>query len=227
MTIRLSASILSADLSRLGEEVARAREGGVDSIHVDVMDGHFVPNLSFGLPVVRALRRATDLPVEAHLMIDAPERYAERFAEAGSDVIYFHVEASKRPFSLCGSLRSSGVEVGLAINPGTPLTSLEEVLGEVDVVLVMTVEPGFGGQRFLEGTLGKISRLREVLRERGLDIPIAVDGGINCGTVERVVEAGASVIVAGSAIFGRGDPANSARELRRCAEAGYHHHQKL
>ncbi len=218
MTVRLSASILSADLSNLGEEVARAEEGGVDYIHVDIMDGHFVPNLSFGLPVVKSLRRATDLPIEAHLMIEVPEKYAERFVEAGADLVYFHVEAASRPISLSASLRSAGAQVGVALNPSTPLWSLEEILGAVDRVLVMTVEPGFGGQRFIEGTLRKISRLRRLIEDWGVDVEIAVDGGINCSTARRVVEAGATVLIAGSAIFGRDDPTAAARMLRRCAE---------
>ncbi len=218
MTVRLSASILSADLSNLGEEVARAEEGGVDYIHVDIMDGHFVPNLSFGLPVVKSLRRATDLPIEAHLMIEVPEKYAERFVEAGADLVYFHVEAASRPISLSESLRSAGAQVGVALNPSTPLWSLEEILGAVDRVLVMTVEPGFGGQRFIEGTLRKISRLRRLIEDWGVDVEIAVDGGINCSTARRVVEAGATVLIAGSAIFGRDDPTAAARMLRRCAE---------
>ncbi|MDK2463844.1 MAG: ribulose-phosphate 3-epimerase [Candidatus Korarchaeota archaeon] len=218
MTVSLSASILSADLSNLREEVARAQEGGVDSIHVDVMDGHFVPNLSFGLPVVRALRRTTDLPIEAHLMIELPERYADRFVEAGADVIYFHVESASRPISLSTSLRSAGVKVGVALNPGTPLSTIEELLDSVDRILVMTVEPGFGGQRFIEGTLRKISKLRRLIENGGLNLEIAVDGGINCSTVSKVVEAGATVLIAGSAIFGKGDPAEAARLLRRCAE---------
>lgn len=219
MAVSLSASILSADLSNLREEVARAQEGGVDGIHVDVMDGHFVPNISFGLPLVRALRQITNLPIEAHLMIEPPERYAERFAEAGADVVYFHVEAASRPISLSTSLRSAGVKVGVALNPGTPLSAVEELLDSVDRILVMTVEPGFGGQKFIEGTLRKISRLRRLIEDRGLNLEIAADGGINCTTVSKVVEAGATVLIAGSAIFGGGDPAGAARSLRRCAES--------
>ena len=218
MAVSLSASILSADLSNLREEIARAQEGGVDGVHVDVMDGHFVPNLSFGLPVVRALRQITDLPIEAHLMIEFPERYAERFAEAGADVVYFHVEAASRPIYLSTSLRSAGVKVGVALNPGTPLSAVEELLDSVDRILVMTVEPGFGGQKFIEGTLRKISGLRRLIEDRGLNLEIAVDGGINCSTVSKVVEAGATVLIAGSAIFGKEDPAEAARLLRRCAE---------
>ncbi len=185
---------------------------------MDVMDGHFVPNLSFGLPVVRALRRTTDLPIEAHLMIELPERYADRFVEAGADVIYFHVESASRPISLSTSLRSAGVKVGVALNPGTPLSTIEELLDSVDRILVMTVEPGFGGQRFIEGTLRKISKLRRLIENGGLNLEIAVDGGINCSNASKVVEAGAAVLIAGSAIFGREDPAEAARLLRSCAE---------
>lgn len=194
-------SILAADFTRLGDEIAAVEEAGADVLHVDVMDGHFVPNLSIGLPVVAAVRRATKLVVDTHLMISNADRYVERYAEAGSDWISVHVEACDHLDRVIAQIRAAGAQPGAVLNPHTPETSLEYVLDQLHYVLVMSVNPGFGGQRFLPSVLPKIERLKERIVARGLDTRIEVDGGIGPETAPRVIAAGADVLVAGSAVF--------------------------
>jgi ribulose-phosphate 3-epimerase len=197
----VSASILNADFARLGEEVARATAGGVDSIHLDVMDGHFVDNISFGAPVVAALRGYSTLPFHAHLMIEDPLRYVADFATAGSDLIVFHVEATDDPSAVIGAIRASGKQVGLAINPETSAEAAYPFLDQLDLLLVMTVHPGFGGQAFLTDVLPKLRTLADGIAARGLDLPIAVDGGVNRQTIAEAYAAGGEVLVVGSALY--------------------------
>ncbi|MHC4414680.1 MAG: ribulose-phosphate 3-epimerase [Planctomycetota bacterium] len=200
--VRLAPSILSADFTRLGEQVAEAERAGADRIHVDVMDGHFVPNISIGTVVIRSLRRSTSLPLETHLMITDPDRHAEAFAEAGSDRIIFHLEVVDDPVALAGKIRSLGASPGVVVNPETPAAALVDVVPHVDLALVMTVHPGFGGQAFLTETLPKIAEVRRMIDQAHPVCDLEVDGGIDPRTVPRVVEAGARVLVAGSAVFG-------------------------
>jgi ribulose-phosphate 3-epimerase len=214
----LSASLLNADFARLGEEVARAAAGGVDSIHLDVMDGHFVPNISFGAPVVAAVRPDTDLPFHAHLMIDQPLRYAEDFARAGSDLIVFHVEAGDDPDAVIDAIRAAGKQPGLALNPETDAEAVHRYLDRIELLLVMTVHPGFGGQAFLPDVLPKLSALAAEVEGRGLDLPIAVDGGVNLDTIGAVRQAGGEVLVVGSALYGQqGDLAPAVARFRAAA----------
>lgn len=208
--MKLSPSLLSADFGRLAEEI-RAVEGAATYLHFDVMDGHFVPNLTFGPPVVNALRRYTSLPFDIHLMIDRPATYAPRFQVGPEDVITFHVEAADPPDEVIRTVRKLGCQVGISLRPGTALEEIVPYLDRVDWVLVMSVEPGFGGQEFIPEALDRIRELRRLIGDR--PITIAVDGGINAGNVRQVVEAGAEVIIAGSAIYGKGDPAAAARAL--------------
>jgi len=199
--VKLSASILAADFARLGEQVKEAEEAGVDSIHVDVMDGHFVPNVSVGPHVVRAVRRVTALPLPTHLMMLEPERYVSDFVSAGSDGIIVHVETCHHLHRVVQQIAALGARAGVALNPATPAEQLEEILQYVDAVLVMTVNPGFGGQEFIRGMLSKIKRIRCMLDDRGLIAELMVDGGINAKTAPLVVAAGAGVLGMGSAIF--------------------------
>ena len=198
---RIAASVLAADLLRLGEEIQAAARGGADRIHLDVMDGRFVPNISFGLPVLEACRRATDLPLEAHLMIVEPERYVEAFAEGGADRLIVHQEVSLHLDRILEQIAANGMKAGLALNPATPLRSIEEVVGSLDMLLVMTVNPGFGGQNFIGYTLDKIRRARDLLDARNPDCELAVDGGIEAPTILRAYQAGADVFVAGTAVY--------------------------
>jgi ribulose-phosphate 3-epimerase len=216
--IALAPSILSADFARLGEQVAEVEAAGADRIHIDVMDGHFVPNITIGPLVIRALRRVTRLPLEAHLMITEPDRYLEAFAEAGADGLTVHVEGAIHLHRTLESIVKLGRRVGLALNPATPATVLDEVLSELDLVLVMTVDPGFGGQDFIASTVPKIRRIREIIDRVRPACELEVDGGIHPATAPLVVEAGARVLVAGSAVFE--DPAGvraGMQRLRRCA----------
>ena len=199
--IAIEASILSADFARLGEQVEAAERAGVDAIQIDVMDGCFVPVITFGPGIVQAVRPHVDLPLDVHLMIVEPGRHLESFADAGADRLIVHQEATPHLHRVLESIRELGVETGVSINPGTPLAVLEEVLDLVDLVQIMTVDPGWGGQTFLTGQLDKIRRLRLMLDERGLDVPIGVDGGINTSTAPLVVEAGATMMVSGSSIY--------------------------
>ncbi|HEX9058104.1 MAG TPA: ribulose-phosphate 3-epimerase [Ktedonobacterales bacterium] len=208
-------SILSADFARLGEQVTQAAEGGADRLQVDVMDGRFVPNITVGPLVVEAVRRSTRLPIEAHLMIVEPERYLADFAQAGADLIIVHQEASPHLHRTIEQIKRLGKRAGVAINPATPLAMIQEILGAVDLVLVMTVDPGFGGQDFVRSTLPKIERLRAMLDSRGLSCDVEVDGGIHAETAPLVVRAGANVLVAGSAVYGDpGGPAAGLAKLR-------------
>jgi len=200
--IKIAPSILSADFARLGEQVTEAEAAGADYIHVDVMDGHFVPNITIGPLVVKALRPVTRLPLDVHLMIEEPERYIEQFAKAGADILTVHQEACPHLHRVIGGIKGLGVRAGVSLNPATPLNTLEEILPYVDLVLLMTVNPGFGGQEFIEEMLPKIERMRRMLDEWGLKCELEVDGGINIETAPKVVAAGANVLVAGEAIFG-------------------------
>jgi len=202
--IKLAPSILSADFSRLGEQVAEATEAGADYIHIDVMDGHFVPQITIGAPVVAAIRRWTNLPLDVHLMIEAPERQINQFADAGADIITVHIEACPNIHQIVQMIKEAEVKAGVSLNPGTPIDVLKEVLSSLDLVLIMTVNPGFGGQAFIEDTLDKVVRLRVELDRRSLAAELEVDGGINAEIAPRVVRAGARVLVAGSAVFHSG-----------------------
>ncbi len=213
----LAPSILSADFGRLADELVRVERGGAGVIHVDVMDGHFVPNLTLGPPVVKALRRATKLPLDVHLMIEHADRWLDAFIDAGADWISLHVEAVPHLQRAVAHLRARGLRPGVALNPATSLASLDEILPELDYVLVMSVNPGFGGQAFLPGALDKVRRLRAQVQARGLSTQIEVDGGVDLGNARRLVEAGAEILVAGSAVFGQGDPETAARALLQAA----------
>jgi ribulose-phosphate 3-epimerase len=217
-TIKMAPSILAADFARLGEQVRDAEQAGADRIHVDVMDGHFVPNISMGPVVVQGLRPVTRLPLEAHLMIEEPDRYLEAFAEAGADSILVHVENNPNLYRTVHHIKALGKKAGVVLNPATSAVMLAEILPDVDMVLVMTVNPGFGGQKFVHNTLGKIRRVRQMIDQVRPDIDLEVDGGIEPETAPLVVEAGARVLVAGSAVFGPADGVAAAMErLRRAA----------
>ena len=219
--VTIEASILSADFARLGEQAREAEAGGTDAIQIDVMDGSFVPDITFGPGVVRALRPLVSVPLDVHLMIVEPERHLERFAEAGADRLMVHQETCPHLHRVLQSIRELGVEAGVAINPGTPLSVLEEVLDLADLIQVMTVNPGWGGQAFIPNQLEKIRRLRQMLSERGLDTPLGVDGGINPTTAPLVVHAGATMLVAGSSVFNnRASVAENIAALRSSATAG-------
>jgi ribulose-phosphate 3-epimerase len=215
--IELAASILSADFARLGEHVHAASEGGASVIHVDIMDGHFVPNLTIGPPVVKSLRKVTKLPLDSHLMIENPDEFIPVFADAGIDWISVHQEACRHLNRTLHLIKSHDCLAGVVINPATPVDTLDEVLDIVDYVLVMSVNPGFGAQKFIPSTLHKMRRLTEIRRERGLNFRIEVDGGVALDTVAEVVRAGAEILVAGNAVFGSGDPKKNAEELMRAA----------
>ena len=212
----IAPSLLSADFARLAEAAGRV-EGVADWLHVDVMDNHFVPNLSLGLPVVQALLTATTIPVDCHLMIDDPDRWAPAYAEAGAASVTFHVEAAAAPIRLARTLRAAGARAGMAFKPATPIEPYIDLLAELDMLLIMTVEPGFGGQSFLDVVLPKLRRARQAIG--GLDVWLQVDGGVSAETIERCAEAGADVFVAGSAVYGAADPAAAITALRALAQA--------
>jgi ribulose-phosphate 3-epimerase len=213
----LAPSILSIDFGHMADEMARAERGGAGMFHLDVMDGHFVPNLTMGVPVVKAARRATKLPLDLHLMIEHADLYVDAFADAGADWISLHVEALTHLQRTVAHLRERGIKAGVALNPSTPLVTVEEILPELDYVVVMSVNPGFGGQRFIASSLDKVRRLRETIRRRGLSTPIEVDGGVDETNAKALVEAGAELLVAGTAVFGRGDAEAAARRLLEAA----------
>jgi ribulose-phosphate 3-epimerase len=213
-TIEIAPSILSADFARLGEEIAAVEKAGAGVLHVDVMDGHFVPNITVGLPVVKALAPITKLPIDAHLMISQPGLYAEQFVKAGARMVSVHVEADAHLHRTIMSIKSAGAQAGAVINPATPVDALQEILEFVDYVLIMSVNPGFGGQKFIPTALDKVRRLRQMIDQRGRPVRIEIDGGVDLDNIQRVVEAGAEIIVAGSAIFGAKDPGKAVQDLR-------------
>jgi ribulose-phosphate 3-epimerase len=217
MTVQISPSILSADFARLGEAVAMAERGGADLIHVDVMDGHFVPNITIGVPVVKSLKRIAKVPLDVHLMIEDPDRYIEAFAEAGAAMISVHVEVLRHVHRTVHALKALGVKAGVVINPGTPVDAIGEVAADVDFVLLMSVNPGFGGQTFIPRSESKLRELRALLDAAGNAAPIEIDGGVDQHNIARVVEAGARIVVAGSAIFNTPDPERATRELKAAA----------
>jgi ribulose-phosphate 3-epimerase len=213
-TIDIAPSILSADFSRLNEEIEAVERGGASILHVDVMDGHFVPNITVGLPVVKSIARTTELPIDAHLMISEPGRYAEQFVEAGAKMVSVHVEADAHLHRTLTTIKSAGAKAGVVINPATPIESLQEALQFADYVLVMSVNPGFGGQRFIGTSVDKVRRLRLMIAQHNLQTRIEIDGGIDLENIAAVVAAGAEIIVSGSAIFGAADPEAAVRGLR-------------
>jgi ribulose-phosphate 3-epimerase len=219
MSVRIAPSILSADFAALGEAIAAAERGGADLIHVDVMDGHFVPNLTVGPAVVRSIKRVATVPLDVHLMISDPDRYIEAFAEAGAAMISVHVEVLPHLHRTVHALKALGVKAGVVLNPSTPVVALEQIAADVDFVLVMSVNPGFGGQTFIPRSESKVREVRAMLDRSGNQAPIEIDGGIDQHTVARVVGAGARILVAGSAIFHTPDPERATRELKAAAVA--------
>jgi ribulose-phosphate 3-epimerase len=217
--IRIAPSILSADFAALGSAIAAVEEGGADLIHVDVMDGHFVPNITIGPPVVKSLKRVARVPLDVHLMISDPDRYIEPFVEAGADMLSVHVEVLTHLHRTVTFIKSLGVKAGVVLNPSTAVSALDEIAGDVDFVLVMSVNPGFGGQKFIPRSVHKVSAIRAMLDRAGSKAPIEIDGGIDLSNVARVVDAGVEIVVAGSAIFGGADPAAATRALRDAAAA--------
>ncbi len=216
--IKIAPSILSADFAKLGEEIKDVERGGADWIHVDVMDGHFVPNITIGPLIVEAIRPVTELPLDVHLMIEEPDRYIEQFAKAGADYITVHVEACRHLHRTIQLIRSFGVKPGVVLNPHTPVESIQHVLEDIDLVLFMTVNPGFGGQKFIPTVVPKVKQLSDMLKERGLSVDIEIDGGITPETIGPCVEAGATVFVAGSAIYNKEDRAAAISDIRSAGE---------
>ena len=219
MKLRIAPSILAADFARLADEIAKVEAGGADLIHVDVMDGHFVPNITIGIPVVAALKEVTTLPLDVHLMIESPDRYVDAFVEAGAAMVTVHVEAARHVHRTVTRIRELGAKAGVALNPATPLDALEQISGEIDHVLIMSVNPGFGGQSFITRSIDKIAATRRLLDEAGRTVAIEVDGGVDTGNAAALVRAGASVLVAGVSIFRTPDPAAATRALRAAGEA--------
>ena len=209
----IAPSILSADFSRLAEEIRAIEDGGATVLHVDVMDGHFVPNITIGLPVVKSLRKATQMTIDTHLMISEPGRYAVEFVKAGANMVSVHVEADVHLNRTLVAIREAGGQAGIAINPATPLIALEEALPYADFVLLMSVNPGFGGQKFVPTSMDKLRRLRRMIDERGLQVRIEIDGGVDADNISNIVEAGAEIIVAGSAVFSGGQPTEAVKTL--------------
>ena len=218
--IQIHPSILSADFARLADEIARVENS--DAIHVDVMDNHFVPNLTMGAPVVKAIRAATDKPLDIHLMIDDADRWAPDYADLGAESVTFHMEAARAPIRLARELRARGAQAAMALKPATPIEPYMDMLTELDMILLMTVEPGFGGQPFLDVILPKIQRARKAIEDAGVPIALQVDGGVAPDTIERAAEAGADVFVAGSAVYSAEDPSKAIDELRTLARNAQH-----
>ena len=216
-TIQIAPSLLSADFAALGDAVRLAERGGADLIHVDVMDGHFVPNITVGPPIVKALKRVARVPLDVHLMIEQPDRYIEAFVEAGAGSVTVHAEAAVHLHRTVHLIKSLGAKAGVALNPATPIAALEQIAGDVDYVLVMTVNPGFGGQTFIPQSESKVRSVRALLDREGSRAPIEVDGGIDTRTAPRIVAAGADILVAGHAVFGSPDPARAIQDLRAAA----------
>jgi len=212
--LKIAPSILSADFSRLGEEIRTVEAAGADLIHIDVMDGHFVPNLTIGPAVVASLRKVTKIPFDVHLMIESPERYIDSFAAAGSDIITVHVEASTHLHRVITSIKEKGKKAGVSLNPATPLSAVEQILPEVDLLLVMTVNPGFGGQKFIEGMIDKIRKARELAGVSNPAVMLEVDGGITLANIRAVREAGTDIVVAGASVFGSGDYGKTIGEMK-------------
>jgi len=219
VSVLLAPSILSADFAALGEAVAMVQRGGADLIHVDVMDGHFVPNITIGVPVVKSLRRIAKVPLDVHLMIEHPDRYIEAFAEAGAAMISVHVEVLPHLHRTVHAIKALGVKAGVVLNPATPIAALQEIAGDLDFVLVMSVNPGFGGQTFIPRSEAKVRNVRAMLDAAGNDALVEIDGGIDLRNIARVVAAGARMIVAGSAVFNAPDPERAVRELKAAALA--------
>ncbi len=213
-TIKVAPSILSADFSRLAEEIIKIEQAGADLVHIDVMDGHFVPNLTFGPPVVAAIRKVTKLPFDVHLMVNNPQDLIESFVKAGADIITVHAETAPHLHRLIQNIKEHGKKAGVSLNPSTPLAAVEEVLADVDMILIMSVNPGFGGQQFIPGAIDKITRLKNMLNERKLTVDIEVDGGINATTARQVTAAGANILVAGSAVYGAPDITQAIKAIR-------------
>jgi len=220
MNVSIAPSLLSADFARLADALAAAEEGGADLVHVDVMDGHFVPNLTIGPPVVKALKRATRLPLDVHLMIESPERTLERYLDAGADWISVHVEATRHLQRCLDTIRGGGAKAGAAVNPGTPVSALAAAWGDLDFAVVMSVNPGWGGQKFLPASLAKVRRARQKALEEGSRAAIEVDGGVDAANAAELVEAGAEILVAGTAIYGQDDPGSAIEKLRAAARGG-------
>ena len=213
--LKIAPSILAADFKRLGEEVRRVEEAGADLLHIDVMDGHFVPNLSMGPMIVKSLRAITDLPFSVHLMVEEPERFIQPFINAGADILTLHIESSRNVYTRIQSIKNLGKKAGIALNPLTPLCFIQYLLEDLDMILLMSVDPGFGGQSFISNVLPKIRQARQMIDERGLEIDLAVDGGVNERTAPSVVNAGANVLVMGSAIFHKNDVGNALNNIRK------------
>lgn len=212
--VKIAPSILSADFAKLGEEIKSVETGGADMIHVDVMDGHFVPNITIGPLIVEAIRPVTKLPLDVHLMIENPDQYIEAFAKAGADYITVHVEACPHLHRTIHHIKSFGVKAGVVLNPATPVDTIQHIIEDVDLVLLMSVNPGFGGQKFIPAVLPKITQLKEMIDEKGLDVEIEIDGGVNEETARLCVEAGATILVAGSAVYNKTDRAQAISFLR-------------
>lgn len=212
--VKISPSVLAADMSNLAAEIADIESSGADMLHLDVMDGVFVPNISFGFPVIEALRKRSNMIFDVHLMIDAPERYATRFIDSGADILTFHLEATKQPSELLEEIRSQGVMAGISLRPDTPIEDVYPYLDACDMVLVMTVEPGFGGQKLIPKTIEKVRKLRAEIERRGINVEIQVDGGINEANAKELVLAGASILVAGSSVFCSSDRYTAIKALR-------------
>jgi len=213
--VLLSPSVLSADFGNLREEILKLEKGGADYIHLDVMDGQYVPNISFGPPVIEKLRGITDLPFDVHLMIDRPERYVEEFAKAGADILTIHPESTIHLHRLIQLIKDNGMKAGVSLNPATPLNNIEYILGDIDMVLIMTVNPGFGGQGFIESMKEKIKELRHIIDSRELDIKIEVDGGIKLDNAKEIIDIGTDIIVVGSGIFDADDVIKRTKEFKK------------